>query len=150
MDYLLKMVILVLLVRVELMETQILGSVLQEPLKNLIKLFDGSYGSSNDADQKRNYDSSFRFQPHVVPDNVQPSYAIEKSVYQSGGNCSGIWSYARDARGRTIGLVTVRNPDHRENVLKLTLSLSAALPSVCSRFGDIKIGPKYTLWVYFF
>lgn len=120
-DFMSQMVILVLLIRVDLMETQILGSILREPLNNLIKFFDGSYGSTNDADNNRIQGNSLKFQPR---------FAIDNSDTHSGGNCAGIWSYTNDFRGNSIGLVTARNPDPSKNVLKLTMSLSAALPSV--------------------
>lgn len=110
-------------------KAQVLGGIFSEPLNNLIKVFDGSYGTPSDTNRNRNNDNSLSYQSRFGTNN---------RFDQSGGNCAGIWSYANDG-GHIIGLVTIQNPDRIKNVLKLTLSLSAALPSVIHILKNAKV-----------
>lgn len=130
----LQMVILLLLNRTYVTKTQILGNIFRDPLNNIIKAFDGSYGSSSEFNRNTN---TVNYQPLSYQQRFgnNDNYQTSSGNYQSGGgNCAGIWSYANDGSGHTIGLVNIQNPDRSKNVLKLVMSLSASLPSVIPIF----------------
>ena len=48
----------------------------------------------------------------------------------SGSSCENYWRIQRDFSFGSYGTLTIPNPDKSKNILKVTLSLAAQLPSV--------------------
>lgn len=66
---------------------------------------------------------------HTTYDD-EPSYQQPAPSYpqQSSSACDSYWSLQSDYE--RYGVVTIPNPDRRKNVIRLTLTLAAQLPSV--------------------
>lgn len=90
-----------------------------------------------------------RYQPQqqFQPQPQEDSFNFRQQVNFATNGCDDYWSFARDASGTIIGVITIQTPDRRLNELKLSLSLAAKLPSVNILFfgGVQKLRPLNTL-----
>lgn len=106
-----------------------------KPAYNFLNTLSGNDYQQGNQQQSPSYQTQYvQYQPES---NYQSNYQPTSNYQTSSSACGSYWSYRSDSNGQ-FGLVTIPDPSYVKNVIRISLSLAARLPSVCTFAGSLE------------